>query len=184
MWELDEKKGWAPKNWCFWTVVLEKTLESPLDSKEIKLVNPNGNQPWIFIGRTVAKAEHPILLPPDAKSQLIGKVPDAGKDWKWEDKGTTEGEIVGWHHWLNGHEFEQTLRDGERQGNLVCCNSWSCKELDMTEQLKSNIFHGFKCWTSISFAFWVYFDISPSLFSHLLYNKEITVSSSQGCWEN
>ena len=103
MWELDCEEGWAPKIWCFWTVVLEKTLESSLDCKEIKPVNPKGNQPWIFIGRIDAEAETPILWPPDAKSRLIGKEPDAGKDWRWEEKGTTEDEMVGWHHQLNGH---------------------------------------------------------------------------------
>ena len=104
MWELDHKEGWALKNCCFQTVVLEKTLESPLDCKEIKPVHPKGNQSWILIGRTNAEAEAPILWPPDAKSQLSGKDPDAGKDWRWE-KGTTD-EMAGWHHWLNGHEFE------------------------------------------------------------------------------
>ena len=104
MWELDYKESWALKNWCFWTVVLRKTLESPLDCKEIQPVHPKGNQSWIFIGRT--DAETPILWPPDAKNQLIGKDPDAGKDWKQEEKGTTEDEMVGWHHRLNGHEFD------------------------------------------------------------------------------
>ena len=106
MWELDYKESWAPKNWCFWTVVLEKTLESPLDSKEIQPVCPEGNQSWIVIGRTVAEAETPILWPPDVKNWLTGKDPDAGRDWRWEEKGTTEDEMVGWHHWLNGHESE------------------------------------------------------------------------------
>ena len=111
MWELDHKEGWALKNWCFWTVVLEKTLESPLGSKEIKPINPKGNQPWIFIGR--ADAEAPVLWLPDVKSQLIGKDPDAGKDWRQEEKEVTKDEMVGSHHWLNGHESEQTLRDSE-----------------------------------------------------------------------
>ena len=106
MWEVDYKESWVPKNWCFWTVVLEKTLESPLDCKEIQPVHPKGNQFWIFIGRTDAEAEIPILWPPDVKNWLIWKDPDAGKDWRWEKKGTTEDEIVGWHHRLNGHEFE------------------------------------------------------------------------------
>ena len=106
MWELDHKENWAPQNWCFWTVVLEKTLESPLDSKEIQPVHPKGNQPWIVIGRTDAEAEAPILWPLDVKSQFIGKDPDVGKDWGQEEKGTTEDEMVGWHHWLNEHEFE------------------------------------------------------------------------------
>ena len=106
MWELDYKESWVPKNWCFWTVMLQRTLESPLDSKKIKPVHPKGNQSWIFIGRTDAKAETPILWPPDAKNWPIGKDPDAGKDWRQEEKGMTEGEMVGWHHWLNRHEFE------------------------------------------------------------------------------
>ena len=104
MWELDYKESLAPKNWCFWTVVLEKT-ESPLDCKEIQPVHPKGNQSWIFIGRTDAEAETPLLWPPDVKNWLIGKDPDAGKDWRWEEKGTTEDKMVGWHHWLNGHEL-------------------------------------------------------------------------------
>ena len=106
MWELDYKENWALKNWCFWTVVLEKTLESPLDCKEIQPVHPKGNQSWIFIGRTGIEAETPILKPPDAKSWVIGKDPDAGKDGKWEEKGVTEDEMAGWHHHLDGHEFE------------------------------------------------------------------------------
>ena len=105
MWELDPKEGWVPKNWCFWTVVLEKTLESPLDCKEIYPVSPNGDQSWVFIGRTDAKAETPILWPPHAKSWLIGKDPDAGRDWRQEAKGTTEDEMTEWHHRLNGYEF-------------------------------------------------------------------------------
>ena len=104
--ELDYKGSWVPKNWCFWTVVLEKTLESPLDCKEIQSVCPKGNQSWIFVGRTDAEAETPIPWPPDMKNWLIGKDPDAGKDWRWEEKETTEDEMVGWHHRLNGHEFE------------------------------------------------------------------------------
>ena len=106
MWELDCEESWVLKNWCFWAVVLEKTLESPLDSKEIQPVHPKGNQSWIFIGRTDVEAEAPILWPPDAKNWLIGKDPDAGKDWRWEEKGMTVDEMVGWHHRLNGHEFE------------------------------------------------------------------------------
>ena len=106
MWELDYKESWVLKNWCFWTVVLVKTLESPLDYKEIQPVHPKGNQSWIFLGRIDAEAETPILWPPDAKNWLIGKDPNAEKDWRREEKGTTENEMVGWHHWLNGHEFE------------------------------------------------------------------------------
>ena len=127
------KKGWDAKNWCLQTVVLEKILESPSDSKEIKPVNPKGNQPWIFIGRTDAEAEAPILWPPDVKSQLIGKNPDA--DWGQEEKGMTE--MVGWHHRFNGHEFEQTPGHTEGQGRLVCCSPWGCKESDTTEWLNS-----------------------------------------------
>ena len=134
MWKLDHKEGWAPKNWCFWTVVLEKTLESSLDCKEIKPVNPKGNQSWIFIRKTDAEAEAPILWPPDVKSWLIGKDHDAGKDWG-QEKGVTEDEMVGWHHWLNGRESEWTPGVGDGQGGLACCNSWGRKESDMTEQL-------------------------------------------------
>ena len=116
MWELDHKESWALKNWCFWTMMLEKTLESPLDCKEIQPAHPKGNQSWILIGRTDAEAETPILWPPDAKNWLIWKDLDAGKDWRWEERGTTDGEMVGWHHWLNGHEFEQILEVGYEQG--------------------------------------------------------------------
>ena len=119
MLELDCEESWTPKNWCFWTVVLEKTLESPLDCKEIQPVHPKGDQSWVFIGRTDVEAETPVLWPPDAKSWLIGKDPDAGKDWGQEKKGTAEDEMVGWHHRLNGHEFEHTLGDNEGQGSLA-----------------------------------------------------------------
>ena len=125
---LDYKESWALKNWCFWTLVLEKTLESPLDSKEIKPVNSKGNQSWIFTGRNGAEAETPILWPPDAKKWLIGKDPDARKDWRQEEKGTIEDEMVGWHHWLSGHEFEQALGVGDGQGRLACCSPWGHKE--------------------------------------------------------
>ena len=138
MWELDYKESLVPKNWCFWTVVLEKTLASSLDCKEIQPVHPEGNQSWIFIGRTDAKAETPILWPPDVKSWLIWKDPDAGKNWRREEKGTTEDEMVGWHHWLNGYEFKQTPGVGEGQGSLACCSPWGHKESDMTERLKSS----------------------------------------------
>ena len=137
MWELDNKNGWVLKNWCLWTVVLEKVLESPLESKEIKPVNLKGSQPWIFTGRTDAKAETPILWPPDAKSWFTGKDPDAGKDWR-QEKGTAEDEMVGWHHRLNAHELEQTLGDGEGQGSLACYSPWGCKESDTTEWLNNN----------------------------------------------
>ena len=131
MWELDCEESWALKNWCFWTVLLEKTLESPLDCKEIKSVNPKGNQSLIFFGRTNAEAEILILWPPDAKCWLIGKDPDSGKVWRQEEKGMSENEIFGWHHWLNGPEFEQALEIGNRQGSLACCSPWGCKELDI-----------------------------------------------------
>ena len=128
MWELDYKESWTLKNWCFWTVVLKKTLESPLDYKEIHLVHLKGNQSWIFIGRTDAEAEAQILWPPDVKNWLIEKAPDAGQDWGQEKKGVAEDEMAGWHHWLNGHEFEQTLGDGEGQGCLASCSPRGRKE--------------------------------------------------------
>jgi len=137
-WELDHKEGWALKNWCFWTVVLEKTFESPLDCKEIKPVKIKGNQPWIFIGKTDAEVEAPILWPPDAKSWLIGKDSNAGKDWNQEEKAATKDEMVGWHHWLNGREFEQAPGEDEGQGSLSCYSPWGHKESDMTEWLNSN----------------------------------------------
>ena len=135
MWELDCEESWVQKNWCFWTVVLEKTLESLLDCKEIQLVHPKGDQSWVFIGRTDAKAETPVLWPPEAKSWLIGKDSDDGRDWGQEEKGMTEDEMVGGHHQLDGHEFEWTLGVGDGQGSLVCCSPWDRKELDTTEQL-------------------------------------------------
>ena len=122
MWELVYKESWVPKNWWFWIVILEKTFESPLDCKEIQSVHPKGDQSWIFIGRTDAEAETPILWPPDAKNWLIGKDPNAGKDWRQEEKGTTGDEMVGWHHWLHGHEFEQASGVGDGQGGLACCS--------------------------------------------------------------
>ena len=134
MWELDYKESWAPKNWCFWTVVLEKTLESPLGFKDVQPVHPKGDQSWVFIGRTGVEAETPILWPPYAKSWLIGKDPDARKDWEQEE---TEDEMVGWHHWLNGHGFGWTLGVGDGQGGLACCGSWGRKESDTTERLNS-----------------------------------------------
>ena len=125
------KEGWALKNWCFWIVVLEETLESPLDSKEIKPVNPKGNQLWIFIGGTDAEAEAQVLWSANGKSRLIGKDHDIGKDWG-QEKGVTEHEMVRWHHWLSGHYFEQTAGDTEGQGSLVCCSPQGDKESDMT----------------------------------------------------
>ena len=136
MWEFDYKERWGPKNWCFLSVVLEKTLESPLDCMEIKSVNPKGNQSWILIGSADAEVEAPILLPSDVKCQLTGKNPDAGKYWGQEKKGTTEDEMAGWHHRLNGHGFGWTPGVGDGQGGLACCGSWGRKELDTTEWLK------------------------------------------------
>ena len=133
MWELDHKEGWTMKNWCFWAIVLEKTLESPLDCKEIKPVNLKGNLSWISIQRIVVEAEAPILWPPDSKSWLIRKDSYAGKDWRQEKKGTTEDEMIGWHCWLNRHEFEQAPGD-----SLTCCTPWRCKESDTTEQMNNN----------------------------------------------
>ena len=149
MWELDCEESWAPKNWCFWTVVLEKTLESSLDCKEIQPVHFKGNQSWVFIGRTDAEAEIPILWPKylantHAKSWLIGKDPDSGRDWGQEEKGMTEDEMAGWHHQLYGHKFEWTTWVGDGLGSLVCCDSWGRKELDMTEWLN---------WTELNWIF-------------------------------
>ena len=156
MWELDHKEGWAPKKWCFQTVVLEKTLESLLSCKEIKPINPKRNQPWIFIGRTDANV--PILWPPDGRSLLIGKDPDAGKDWWLEEKRATEGEMVGWHHQLRGHEFEQTL------GSLACCSLWNHRvghDLATEQQQQWGKTGFIKCFTkkkSIASLFW---EITP-----------------------
>ena len=134
MWELDYKESWAQKNWCFWTVVLEKTLESPLDCKEIQPVHPKGDQSWVFTGRTDIEAETLILWPPDAKNWLTGKTLMLA-DWGQEVKGMTEDEMVGWHHRLNGHGFGWTPGVGDGQGSLACCGSWGRKEADMTKRL-------------------------------------------------
>ena len=134
MWVLDCEENWVLKNWCFWTVVLEKTLESPLDCKEFQPVHSK-DPSWVLIGRTDAKAETPILWLPHAKKWLIGKVSDAGRDWGQEEKGMTEDEVAGWNHRLNGHECEWTLGVGDGQGVLACCDSWGCKESEMTEWL-------------------------------------------------
>ena len=135
MWELDCEEGWTLKNWCFWTVVLEKILENPLDCKEIQPVHSEGDEPWDFFGRNDAKAETPVLWPTYVKSWLIGKESDAGRDWGQEEKGMTEDEMAGWHHWLDGHESEWTLGVGDGQGDLACCDSWGGKEPDTTERL-------------------------------------------------
>ena len=128
MWELDHKEGWAPKKWCFQSK--EKTLESSLDCRKIRPVHPNGNQSWIFIGRTDAEVETLILWWPDGKNWFIGKDPDSGKDWR-QEKGATKNEMVGWHHQLDGHKFKQALGVGDGQGGPACCTPWGCKELDM-----------------------------------------------------
>ena len=141
MWELYCEESWAPKNWCFWTVVLEKTLESPLDCKEIQPVHSKGDQSWVFIGRTDAKAETPVLWPPHVKSWLIGKDSDAGRDWGQEEKGATEDEMAGWHHRLDGCEFEWTLGDGEEQRSLACCSLWGCEESDVTWRLNTSQYY-------------------------------------------
>ena len=136
MWELDCEETWAPKNWCFWTVVLEKTLESPLDCKEIQPVHPKGNQSWIFIGRTDVEAESPVLWPPNVKKWLIWKDRDSWKDWRWE-KGTTEDEMAEWHHWLDGCESEWTPGDSDGQGGLACCSPWGHRvRYDWATELK------------------------------------------------
>ena len=133
MWELDCNESWAQQNWCFWTVVLEKTLESPLNCKAIQSVHPKGNQSWIFIGRTDVEAETPIFWPALVKSWLIWKDPDAGKGQ--EEKGMRKDEMAGWHHWLSEHEFKQAMGVGDRQGSLACCSPWGDKESDTTEWL-------------------------------------------------
>ena len=135
MWELDYEEGWAPKNWYFWTVVLEKTLESSLDCKEIQPVHSKGDQPWDFFGRNDAEAETPVLWRPPAKSWLIVKDSEAGRDWGQEEKGTTEDEMAGWHHWLHGPESQWTPGVGDGQGGLACFDSWGRKESDTTERL-------------------------------------------------
>ena len=135
MWELDHKESWAPKNRCLWTVALEKTLVCPLDCKEIQPVHPKGDQSWVFIGRTDVEAETPILWPSHARSWLIWKDPDAGKDWGQEEKGMTEDEMVGWHHRFKGHGFGWTLGVGDGQGGLACCGLWGHIESDTTEWL-------------------------------------------------
>ena len=136
LWELDRKEGRTPKNWCLWTVVLEKTPESPMDSREIKLANLKGDQPWIFTGRTDAEAEAPVFWSPDANSQLIGKVP--GKDWGQKEKRASEDEMAGQHHWCSEHEFGQTPGAGKGEGGLPCCSPWGRKESDTTGELKNN----------------------------------------------
>ena len=162
IWELDYKESWVPKKWRFWTVVLEKTLQSPLDYKEIQTVHSKGDQSWVFFGRNDAKAETPVFWPPHVKSWLIGKDFDAGRDWGQKEKGMTEDEMAGWHHWLDGRESEWTLGVGDGQGGLACCDSWGRKELDMTVRLN---------WTELMgpdamiLVFWM-FSFKPVFFSH------------------
>ena len=139
MWELDHEEGWLPKNWCFWTVVLKKTLESPLECK-IKPVNPEGNKPWIFTGRIDAEADAPILWPPDAKSRFIGKDPDPGKDWRQKEKGPAEEEIVRWYHWVKGHEFEQILGDRGGQRSLSMRSQSQTWLRDITTKITNEVY--------------------------------------------
>ena len=164
MWELDCKESWALKNWWFLTVVLEKTLESPLDCKEIQPVHPKGNHFWMFIGRTDVEAETPILWPPDMKNWLIWKEPDAGKDWRREEKGTTEEEMVGWYQQLNGEEFEQALKIGDGQRGLACCSPWGHKELVMTERLK---------WTELNWTVLLLSLTNSYIYLYILYSNMI-----------
>ena len=170
MYELDYKESWALKTWSFWTSVLEKTLESPLDCKEIQPVHPKGNQSWLVIEKTDAEAETPILWPPDEKNWLIGKDPDAGKDWRQEEKGMTKDEMVGCNHWLDGHGFGWTPGVGDGQEGLVCCGSWGHKESDITEQLNWTLNIHWKdwCWSSRPLATWC---------------EELTHWKRPWCWE-
>ena len=138
MWELDHKEGWALKKWCFWNVVLEETLESPWDSKEVQPVNPKENHPWIFIKGADSEAETPILWPPASKNWLSGKDSDVGQDWRQKEKGTIKDEIFGWHHRLDGHEFEHAFGDGDGQESLACCSPLGHKVSDTTEWLNNN----------------------------------------------
>ena len=169
MWELDCEESWALINWCFWIVVLEKTLESPMDCKEIQPVHSEGDQPWDFFGRNDAEAETPVVWPPHAKCWLIGKDPDAGKDLGQEEKGTTEDEMAGWHHWLDGREFEWTPGVGDGQGGLACSDSWGHKESDRTERLTElNWTDKFRPAYSKGLIF--------KNFSHILDNDYVTIS--------
>ena len=204
MWELDYKESWAQKNWCFWTMVLEKALESPLDYKEIQPIHPKGDQSWVFIGRTDAEAETPILWPPDAKSWLIWKDPDVGKDWGQEEQGVTEDKMVRWPHWLNRHVFRWTLGVGDGQGGLAWYSSWGHKESDRTERLnwtelnlmnwfwkffKSKCLRGLSRWLSVTYrilplSMWEMKELwVRSLGQEDPLEKEITIHSSILVWE-
>ena len=170
--ELDYKESWALKNWCFWTVVLEKTLESSLDCREIQPVHSIGNQSWIFTGRTNVEAETPILWQTDAKHWLIGKGPGAGKDWRQEEKGTTEEEMVGWHHRLNGHEFELAPGVGDGQGGLACCSPWGRRvgqdwTIELTDWENLLMFAFFLFVLILSFVFQIPKFLFILIFSHL-----------------
>ena len=159
-WDCEE--GWVPKNWCFWTVVLEKTPESHLDCKEIQPVHSEEDQPWDFFGRNDAKAEAPVLWPPHGKSWLIGKDSDAGKDWGQEQKGMTEDEMAGWRHRLDGRESEWTPGDGDGQGGLACCDSWILKESDTTEWLNWTELNGILFFPLITSPFFVHIEFVVS----------------------
>ena len=179
MWELDCEESWMPKNWCFWTVVYEKTLESPLDSKETQPVHPKGDQSWVFIGKTDVEAETPILWPPNAKSWLTGKDLDAGKDWKQEEKGMTENEMVGWCYQLDGRGFGWTPGVGDGQGGLACCGSWGHKESGTAEWLKwtEDPLHGRYHWSKQVFKCSWHLKTQKVVFSHLLY--QVTGTNSK-----
>ena len=151
MWELDCEESWALKNWCFWTVVLEKTVESPLDYKENQPVHSDGDQPWMFFGRNDAKAETPVLWPPHVKSWLIGKDCDAGRDWGHEEKGMTEDEMAKWHHLTDGRESEWTPGVDDGQEGLACCDSWGHKESDTTERLNLTNWRASPCSLDVNF---------------------------------
>ena len=156
MWDLDCEESWAPKNWCFWTVVLEKTLESPLDCRDIQPVHSKGDQPRDFFGRNDAKAETPVIWPLHAKSWLIGKDSDSDRDWGQEEKGTTKDEMVRWHHRLDGREFEWTMGDGDGQGGLACCDSWDHRvRHSWVTELK---------WVELKSVAWFFWSASPMLF--------------------
>ena len=172
-WELDCEESWVPKNWCFWTVVLQKTLESPLNCKEIQPVYYEGDQPWDFLGRNDAKAETPILWPPHAKSWLTGKDSDAGRDWGQEEKGTTEDKMAGWNHWLDGREYGWTLGVGDGQGGLACCDSWGRKESDTTERLNWTELWKISCIWPLVFLFsFITHRVVPWIFINPLQNAQ------------
>ena len=179
MWELDYKESWVPKNWCFWTLVLEKTPASPLDCKEIQPVHPKGDQSWEFIGSTDVEAETSILWPPDAKSWLIWKDPDAGKDWGQEEKGTTDDEMIGWYHWLNGHGFGWTPGVSDGQGGLACCGSWGPKKSDWTE---SHILVVLLLPSHFPLITTILFSIPVSLFLFCYIHSLFSFLDSTYCW--